>query len=191
MSRGPTQAEYYAATLGELMSAYDCGHIPALHRVLQLCELWEIPLPKKANEALAALLQEKHFAPGKKSRDNNPRWRFTRDFIAFARHRAVDKARRLAALKRRDIQAAVSKPDLSGPGKGGRPKKGAAAPNAWLEEAAAGAVKMLIGTIAAGSTRQLRDDYLMVEKAKLAGEAEQYNFDSSEPVPQIRGDIRK
>lgn len=184
MSKGPTQAEFYAAQLAEIRKKWDAGHIPALHHAVDLCELWKIALPAWANDALRNQLREKYIAPGKENRKNNPRWRYQRDFIAWARWREVEKARALAALARGDIEAVARKPDLLDAEKAGRPKKGDIAPKAWLKEATEKATAELGKTIAAGTPRQMGDDYMTVQKAGAAGDAVRFDFDMSILVPE-------
>lgn len=173
--------EFYAAQIDEAIKRWrESGHLPVLDEILQMHAAWKSPLPDDVVIALRDLVHEKYFTSGG-YRNADPKKIYTRDFIVFARWRAVERSRRMGALADHRFKDVLKRPALSS--KAGRPKKGSAGPNPWLQQACVGAVELLKETIACGSKEQMEDDFRLVETARSGGNGARYAFDMQATVP--------
>jgi hypothetical protein len=178
VSRGPTAEEYYAEQLEECRTSFDAGHLPALHDAVELCHLWQIPLPEWAALALLNLIREKYFAPGERDRTQNPKWRYERDFIDFVRWNRMKAFFTDEGVTDEHIAQSLAPANRGRPTGDDRESKNKVR---LVSERASASLK---GTIAQGEPRQIVESFVRVWDAHLAGDTARYTFTHS--VPPLR-----
>jgi hypothetical protein len=159
---------YYEKELIELQRRFEAGHLPDLHRAIEACAIWNIPVPRWASTAVLSILAEHfHSAPVRGGRGkSSPKGVFKRDYADWLCWMHVEGGFRIDALDHPTSRCLG--PKLTG----GRPRRGEAERRASVLKNVAARLK---DTVASTRTRQqIIDGWQRVQDAQDRGEDARY-----------------